>query len=167
MTIDMLLNMLDKHDFGVHEYKERGVLCGYEMESWTDLGVNMLHFIDCRNYEDGLTVKNTIDQLLQINAAFDVDDEIYELMENLEARQRFSYREVVHDMEAYERKLREMVANVALIYEQTTCELYDVSADNGASWTTQWMAESEAEFERQQGRLVAHKKHQLKETYES
>lgn len=160
MTIDMLLNTLDKHDFGVHEYKESDALCGYEMESWTDLGVNMIHFIDCRDYDDGLTVKNIIDQLLQINAAFDVDDEIYKLMESLEARQRFSYREVVHDMEAYENKLRNAIKHVVLLYERTTYVLCDISADNGKSWTTQWLNESEVEEERKHGHLIS-KREQL------
>lgn len=119
MTLNAVLEKLEEHDYIIHDYtefhdkhKEVGCLCGYDIETWTDAGINMIHFIDCRDYEDGVTAENVVDQLKQINAAFDVDDSIYNLMQSESARERFSYREIVEDLEAYEERLRETVCEI-------------------------------------------------------
>ena len=109
MALNMILNKLNDCDYSIHEYKEHDKLCGYEMETWTDNGVNMVHFIDCRDYTDGVTAANVMDQLRQILSCFDVDEEIHTLMEDKSARNVFSYRQAVHDMEAYEQHLKETV----------------------------------------------------------
>ena len=111
-----MLNKLDDLNFNIHEYKENDKLCGYEMETWTDNGINMIHFIDCRDYEDGITAENVLDQLKQISVNFDVDDEVYKLMESERARKEFSYRDAVNDFEAYENRLRNSVYCVQELY---------------------------------------------------
>lgn len=48
MEINQIIGMAEHYSFTFHEYEENDILCGYEMETWTDGGVNMIHFIDCR-----------------------------------------------------------------------------------------------------------------------
>lgn len=110
--LNMILNKLDERNFSINEYKEHGKLCGYEMETWTVNGVNMIHFIDCRNYPDRVTAENVMCQLREINAEFNVDNEIHKLMYDKAAREAFTYRDAVHDMEAYEKWLRETVCEI-------------------------------------------------------
>ena len=125
MLLDMMLNKLDDLNFNITEYKENDKLCGYEMETWTDNGIHMIHFIDCRDYEDGITAENVLDQLKQISVNFDVDDEVYKLMEFERARKEFSYRDAVNDFEAYENRLHDTVCNICELYDK-----YDPDVDN-------------------------------------
>ena len=122
MMLDMMLNKLDDLNFNITEYKENDKLCGYEMETWTDNGINMIHFIDCCDYEDGITAENVLDQIKQISADFDVDYEVYKLMENERARREFSYRDAVNDFEAYENRLRNSVCYVQELYDKYNTE---------------------------------------------
>lgn len=110
--LNTILDKLSEYDYSMHEYTENDKLCGYEMETWTDNGVNMIHFIDCRDYADGVTAANVMDQLKQILSCFDVDEEIHTLMEDKSAREAFSYRQAVHDMEAYEDRLKDTVRTI-------------------------------------------------------
>lgn len=122
MLLDMMLNKLDDLNFNITEVKENDKLCGYEMETWTDNGINMIHFIDCRDYEDGITAENVLDQIKQISANYDVDDEVYKLMEFERARKEFSYRDAVNDFEAYENRLRNSVCYVQELYDKYNTE---------------------------------------------
>ena len=122
MLLDMMLNKLDDLYFHIHEYKENDKLCGYEMETRTGNGINMIHFIDCRDYEDGITAKNVLDQLKQISANFDVDYEVYKLTESKQARKEFSYRNAVDDFEVYENRLRNSICYVQELYDKYNAE---------------------------------------------
>lgn len=122
MPLDKMLDKLDDLNFNITEVKENDKLCGYEMETWTDNGINMIHFIDCRDYEDGIIAENVLDQLKQISANFDVDDEVYKLMESELARKEFSYRNAVDDFEAYENRLHNAVCYVQELYDKYNTE---------------------------------------------
>lgn len=119
MEISQIINMAERYDYTFHEYEEKGVLCGYEMETWTDGGVNMIHFIDCResNYEDGLTAQNVLEELEAISGTFNVDHEIELHREGKDYCKAFTIRESLEDFEAYQERLTAFVrAVVAAFY---------------------------------------------------
>lgn len=69
MTIEKFISIVESFGFAVHEYEENGVLCGYELETWTNGGVNMLLFIDCRNCPE-VSVEFMIEELESAVCAF-------------------------------------------------------------------------------------------------
>ena len=111
MTVDQLVNIAEQYNFTFHEYKENDVLCGYEMEAWTDGGVNMIHFINCRDvfYPAGLTPYNVLSELEKISAYFDVDDEIDLHRQGNSYRKAFTIRESLEDFEEYQERLKQLV----------------------------------------------------------
>lgn len=111
MEIIRILELAEQHNFVLHEYEEQGIVCGYEMETWTDNGVNMIHFIDCRmsSYPDGLTAQNVLEELKKISAYFDVDLQVDSHRESDRFRMAFSIRQALEDFEGYEARLTEFV----------------------------------------------------------
>ena len=114
MTIDQIIQIAEDHDFTFYEYEENGVVCGYEVSGYTNGGVNMLHFIDCRTnkYTDGLTTENVIEELKEISACFNVDEEIDVHRQDERYRNDFGIRESVNDFEQYEKRLTALVRDV-------------------------------------------------------
>lgn len=124
MEIGRILEIAEQHNFVLHEYEEKGVVCGYEMETWTDNGVNMIHFIDCRmdSYPDGLIAQNVLEELKKIAAYFDVDLQIDSYRESDYFRTAFSIRQALDDFEAYEARLTGFVRAVQEEFDSASTE---------------------------------------------
>lgn len=117
MEINQIINMAERYGFTFREYEEKGILCGYEMETFTDGGVNMIHFIDCRNYPDGVTFQNVLKELEEISAYFDVDEELDRHRRGEYYRNAFTIREGLEDFENYEKRLKEFVRAVQAAFD--------------------------------------------------
>lgn len=119
MEISKIISIAEYYNFIFHEYKENGFLCGYEMETWTDGGVNMIHFIDFRkgNYPDGLTPQNVLEELKKISAYFDPDEEVELHRQGDSYRKAFSIREAIDDFDAYNERLAEFVRAVQAAFD--------------------------------------------------
>ena len=119
MEINQIISMAEHYSFTFHEYEENDILCGYEMETWTDGGVNMIHFIDCResSYPDGLTAQNVLEELKEISAHFDVAEELELHRQGDSYRNAFSIREGLEDFEAYAERLTEFVRAVQAAFD--------------------------------------------------
>lgn len=126
MNVARIIEIAKQNDFAMHEYEEKGVLCGYELETWTQGGVNMIHFIDCR-CEEGVTPKRVLSELKEILENFDVDDEIDRYRQGERYRRDFTIRESLEDFEKYLDRLTQFVEAV----EKSTEEMdpADVIAD--------------------------------------
>lgn len=105
MTLQAVLETIENHDFMLHPYKENGVLCGYEMEGWTDCGVDIIHFIDCRD-EEGVTARNVIEEFKQIYVNFDADEEIDLHRKGEDYRNAFTIRQSLEDFDGYAERLK-------------------------------------------------------------
>ena len=115
-TVEQILDILDEHGFTVHEYYEDKELCGYEIESWTDdLGINMLHLIDCRatSCVGGVTPENVRDELRSIYECFDAEEETAKHWDEHETLRYFGILRLLDDFENYESKLRAAVLAVS------------------------------------------------------
>lgn len=91
------------HDFKLHPYEENGILCGYEMEGWTPAGVNMLHFVDCRDV--GVNPTTVYEELDKIWRCFEVDEQIDQHRQDKRYAQDFTIRQSLEDFEIYNRQL--------------------------------------------------------------
>ena len=136
--IQALLDVIEEHGFQYSADEEDGELCGYELESWTDGGVDMPVYLDCRahNYADGLTAENLADQVRQAYLSFDVDEEIDLHREMKDYRAAFSIHRSVEDFEGYEQTLKDLseaVTNkMAELYDLDSCyEIGVMDCDHG------------------------------------
>lgn len=111
MNVAKIIEIAEQNDFAMHEYEENGILCGYELETWTNGGVNMIHFIDCRDSE-GVTPEKVLSELKEIFECFDVDEQIDLHRQGEDYRNAFTIRQSVEDFEEYYDCLSQLVAAV-------------------------------------------------------
>lgn len=111
MTIEKFVSIVESFDFTVHEYEENEVLRGYELETWTNGGVDMLLFIDCRNCPE-VSMKFVVEELESSINAFSVDEEIDIHRQGEDYRNAFTVRESLEDFEEYETRLHELLEAV-------------------------------------------------------
>lgn len=106
-----LEKIADMHDFELHPYEENDVLCGYELEGYTPRGVNMLHFIDCR--DDGVNPVTVWEELQKIYLTFDTDDQIDIHRQDPVYVRNFRIKESIKDFEDYDSALGKFVSEAS------------------------------------------------------
>ncbi len=109
--VQKILDIIEAQGFAVMLYEEKGVVCGAEIEDWTAGGVDMIHFIDLRG-KDINNPDDWRDEVSDIAANFDVDEEIDLHRESERYRKAFTISASVHDFEAWEERLRELANDV-------------------------------------------------------
>lgn len=109
--VQKILDIIEAQGFAVMLYEEKGVVCGAEIEDWTAGGVDMIHFIDLRG-KDINNPDDWRDEISDIAANFDVDEEIDLHRESERYRKAFTISASVHDFEAWEERLRELANDV-------------------------------------------------------
>lgn len=117
MTIEKFVSIVESFDFIVHEYKENDVLCGYDLETWTNGGVNMLLFIDCRSCPE-VSIESVVEELASSINAFSVDEEIERHWQIKSYRDAFTIREALEDFEEYKTRLGELLDAVKTAHNQ-------------------------------------------------
>lgn len=111
LTIEMITDILESHDFTVREYHEEGVLCGYEIERHTnDLGIDILHFLDCR--DSGVTPENLVHALNDVYYRFDVDGEAVEHYNYYPELQSAGLQRILDDMDDHESALARAIIDI-------------------------------------------------------
>lgn len=106
-----VLNILEDNDFRVMEYREGGDVCGYELERYTDdLGIDMLHFIDCRHAR--LTAETVAQELTDIYAAFDAQDETANHYNAYAQLRSAGLERILRDMEKHEEHLHDALYEI-------------------------------------------------------
>lgn len=82
-TISKIIEKLEYSNIQVEKYKENGKLCGYELNTYTDAGVNMIIFLDFR--AEGKNIKDPKEFIADFNKRIndiDVDEELIIHLEN-------------------------------------------------------------------------------------
>lgn len=76
-TLQQIFDRLEESNINIYEYKEGKNICGYELNTYTDAGVNQILFIDFR--DTGLNPKKANDFLKLWNdriESIDIDEEL-------------------------------------------------------------------------------------------
>lgn len=114
-SILKIVEAIETCGFSVSLYEEKGVICGAEIEAWTDGGVDMIHFIDLRG-KDINNPDEWKEEIGAITAGFDVDEEIDVHRQGKDYCSAFTCRQSVEDFEAWDIKLRALAE--AVIYPE-------------------------------------------------
>jgi hypothetical protein len=97
----------------INEYKEGGKLCGYELNTYTDGGVNQIIFIDFRDTDkDPKSEKDFKELFLARVNSIDIDEEIEMNRQDKTYKQAFTISQAVKDFTAYKKDLLKLAAKL-------------------------------------------------------
>lgn len=106
-TLQQIFDKLEENDISIYEYKENKILCGYELNTYTNGGVNQLVFIDFRDTELDSKNPNHFLKLFKNRVNdIDIDDEIEVNRQNNNYKNTFSISESVEDFTDWKIKLQ-------------------------------------------------------------
>lgn len=106
LSIKATIKKLEDANIQVFEYKESGKLCGYELNTYTDCGVNQIVFVDFRdttlNPKSG---KDFIEAYTKRVKDIDIDEEIQMNRQNKNYVENFSLEVSVQDFKDWKENL--------------------------------------------------------------
>jgi hypothetical protein len=108
-----IFDKIENANISIHEYKEDEKLCGYELNTYTDGGVNQIVFIDFR--DTGKDPKNEKDfkKLFSERVdSIDIDEEIEMNRQDKSYRQAFTLTQAVKDFTAYKEDLLKLIKSL-------------------------------------------------------
>jgi hypothetical protein len=100
MKTKQLVEFFEENDFNVHLTEQNGVQCA-EVETWTDGGVNMIHFLNPFTFEE---FENRVND-------FDIDEEIELHRQGQDYKNTFTIKQSLIDFEEYHNRLKDVVQN--------------------------------------------------------
>jgi len=116
LTIKAAIAKLEEANIQVSEYKEKGKLCGYELNTYTDCGVNKIVFVDFRDTDKSPKIgKDFIELYNERVKDIDIEEEIGYL------RQDKSYMAAIGTEVGYQ-DLKDWKENLQNIFSSKTAE---------------------------------------------
>jgi len=106
-TIKKVFEHLEQKDIHVHPYTEENKLCGYELNTYTNCGVNQIIFIDFRDSE--LSPKNPKHFIELFNERvndIDIEEEIKNLMQDKSYMQQIGLEVGIQDLKEWKENLQ-------------------------------------------------------------
>jgi len=112
-------NVFDKIEaagISIDEYKEKDILCGYELNTYTDGGVNQIIFIDFRNTGKDPKNENDFKELFLARIdSIDIDEEIEVNRQDKSYKAAFTLTQAVKDFRNWKRGLLTLSNKLAAI----------------------------------------------------
>ena len=101
-TIEEIIEKLETEGISVHEYKENGGHCGYELNTYTNAGVNQIIFLDFRNTEfDPKNVEDFLEVYNERIESIDIDEEIEINRQDENFKSAFSLETSIQDFKEW------------------------------------------------------------------
>jgi hypothetical protein len=108
-----IIEKLENANISLFEYKEQNKLCGFELNTYTNCGVNQIIFVDFRDTNKSpKKAKDFKELFLQRVESIDVDEEIETNRYNEQYRKDFTIRESLEDFDTWKEKLVEIAKNL-------------------------------------------------------
>lgn len=109
-------NIFDKIELAgisIHHYKEDGKLCGYELNTYTEGGLNQIVFVDFRDTKkDPENEKDFKELFSERIESIDVDEEIEMNRQNKGYRDAFTLTQALKDVKAWKKGLLKLAKNL-------------------------------------------------------
>jgi len=101
-----IFDKIEAAGISIYEYKEKGKICGYELNTYTDGGVNQIIFIDFRRTEKDPKNESHFKALFadRINS-IDIDEEIEMNRQDKTYRAAFTLKDAVKDFKRWKADL--------------------------------------------------------------
>lgn len=119
--MEKIFEILEKAGITYDEYTENGRLCGYELNTYTPGGVNMIVFLDFRDGEremfseaKPITAEDFVREFANYILAFDMDEEIDLHRQDENYKKVFTTRDSVEDFEDWIQQMESLCSEMAV-----------------------------------------------------
>ena len=104
--MENIIEKLEESGVTIHEYKEEGKLCGYELDTHTSTGINQIIFIDFRDTDKDPTNENDFIELFKewVNE-FDTEEEIKILIQDNRFMKEVGIRVGLKDLDEWKERM--------------------------------------------------------------
>ena len=105
--MESIFETLEQKGISVYRYKEGEKLCGYELNTYTDGGVNMIIFLDFRGEEKNVENEDKfIEKFLNYIKDFDVDEEVDLHRQSKDYKNAFTISQSVKDFKSWKKEMK-------------------------------------------------------------
>lgn len=111
-TLKQIFNILQNNEISINNYTEDDKLCGYELNTYTEAGVNQIIFLDFRDNGKPKNANDFIEKLSERIDGIDIDDEIEMNRQDKNYKENFTLRESLTDFEDWKEGLEEIVKEI-------------------------------------------------------
>ena len=108
-----IFDKIESANIQIHEYKEGKKLCGYELNTYTEGGLNQIVFVDFRDTDKKPKNANDFKELfLERIESIDIDEEVELNRQDKSYRQTFSLRNSLDDIEAWKEEMLKLAKSL-------------------------------------------------------
>lgn len=113
-TLEQIFDIIESKDISIDKYEEDDKLCGYELNTYTDGGVNQIIFVDFRNEpKDPTNAEDFVELFSERIDSFDIDEEIELNRQDPSYRSAFTLTEAVKDFQEWKDALDNLVVEIS------------------------------------------------------
>jgi len=112
-NLNKIIEIIEKNNISIYEYEENNVLCGYELSTYTDAGVNEIIFLDFR--EDFKNPKNIDDFIKEFKSYmkhYTIDERIENNRQNAKYKEDFTLKQSLKDFSKWYKKIKELIKEI-------------------------------------------------------
>ena len=107
------LDKIETAGISIYKYKENKKLCGYELNTYTNGGVNQIVFVDFRNTDKKPTSENDFKELfLERVNSIDIDEEVDLHREMKDYKQAFTLTQSLKDFKDWKKDLLKLAKSL-------------------------------------------------------
>ncbi len=108
-TLKEIFDILEESNIQIYNYEEKEKLCGYELNTYTDGGVNQIIFLDFRDNGNPTSEKDFIAKFSERVNDIDIDEEIEINRQDKLYKANFTIRQSLEDFENWKKNLEKIV----------------------------------------------------------
>jgi hypothetical protein len=117
ITIEKIISKIEKKGIEVNPYTENEVLCGYELNTYTDGGVNEIIFLDFRDNEKSAhNVNDFIEEFTDYMNYLSIDERIELNRQNVDYKRDFTLKQSIKDFTKWEKSLNKLIKKLTKKY---------------------------------------------------
>lgn len=112
-TMEAIFDIIVNKGISIYNYEENDKLCGYELNTYTEGGLNQIIFIDFRDTnKDPLNADDFKELFLERIKSIDVDEEIEMNRQDERYRAAFTLTEALKDVKAWKKDLKKLAKSL-------------------------------------------------------
>lgn len=113
-TLKQIFDIIEEAEISIDDYFEEGKLCGYELNSYTQAGVNEILFLDFRKeHQNPTNVNDFIKEFKDYVNAQTIDERIDNNRQSEAYKRDFTLKESLTDFTNFDKKLRELLKEIS------------------------------------------------------
>lgn len=104
--MDNIIDKIETAEISIDKYEENGVVCGYELNTYTEGGLNQIVFVDFRDTKKDPNNPDDFKELfLERVKSIDVDEEIEVNRQDKGYREAFTLTQALKDVKRWKKDL--------------------------------------------------------------